>query len=53
MRWIIESSVESYVVLIVVVNKNISRQLYRYAIGAWKRLLHDLRVLGWNAGTLC
>jgi len=52
MRWIIENNIDGYVVLIVVVNKNVGRQLYRYALGAWRRLLKDLQDLGWNAGML-
>ncbi len=52
MRLVIEHGIDDYVVLIVVPNRRLGRQLYRYALGAWKRLLKDLRVLGWNAGML-
>ena len=52
MKWIVERGIDNYVVLIVVVNKRIGRQLYKYLLGGWKRVLHDLRELGWNAGML-
>ncbi|RLG82971.1 MAG: hypothetical protein DRO40_06105, partial [Thermoprotei archaeon] len=52
MKWIIERDIDNYVVLVVVVNKRVGRQLYRYLLGGWKRILRDLRELGWNAGML-
>jgi len=50
MKWVVENNIDGFVILIVVVNKNVGRQLYRYALGAWRRLLKDLQDLGWNAG---
>ena len=50
--WVIESGVDGYVVIIVVPNRRLGRQLYKYALGAWKRVLRSLRVYGWNAGML-
>ena len=52
MKWIVERGIDNYVVLVVVVNRRIGRQLYKYALGAWKRMLKDLRELGWNKGML-
>jgi len=52
MKWIVERDIDNYVVLVVVVNKRVGRQLYRYLLGCWKRILRDLRELGWNAGML-
>ena len=52
MKWVVERGIDNYVVLVVVVNRRIGRQLYKYLLGAWKRVLKDLRELGWNAGML-
>lgn len=52
MKRVIENNVSDYVVLVVVLNKRVSRQLYRYALGAWKRLLSALKGKCWNAGVL-
>ena len=52
MKWVVESGVDGYVVLVVVPNKKVGRQLYRYLLGSWKRFLGALRLEGWNAGML-
>uniref|UniRef100_A0A7J3Z5B8 Uncharacterized protein n=1 Tax=Ignisphaera aggregans TaxID=334771 RepID=A0A7J3Z5B8_9CREN len=50
--WAVESGADGYVIVVVVPNRRLGRQLYRFALGAWKRVLRSLRVYGWNAGML-
>jgi len=50
--WPVESGVDDYVVIVVVANRRLGRQLYKYALGAWRRVLRNLKGYGWNAGML-
>jgi len=50
--WPVESGADGYVIIVVVANRRLGRQLYRYLLGAWKRILRSLKAYGWNAGML-
>jgi len=51
-KWVVESGVDDYVIIVIAPNRRLGRQLYRYLLGAWWRVLRGLRGFGWNAGML-